>query len=472
MPHFSIKQKLLYFSAFYCVLIAIIMITIGFFSHQVEKSYLSKENVYQLVRFTQNARIEQKAYLQYHKEAHIQQLSSAFADMLSSLKNLHSTEEKVKKFKEDIATYQKTFDNVVETHRTLLKTRQQLDLYVKRIKDFTYQIFKGIVTEELKLRMSGVPIPNESIGLKMAVSRSLNAILELCNLYQRFLIEGQPTYLDEFNTLVQERIDDHLVPLRNFAKNPKNAAYKAIAQSIEEAFQLCKAIPEISKNAFASQSKSIQMLDKIDSRISFNADALLAEANTHNDASKTTAFIFFALMTIVGIGLAVTLGIVTNGMISEALQSFLQATKTLCVGDLTTRFRVVSQDEVGITARQLNAFVESFQVIVRDFEENAHTIHSASSELQECANDLHSDIKAMELLATEMAQLSQSAPPQDRTQSIQFPTDVADKILKIAQEIHLTASQAVKHDFSFAEISENLISVSANLRKKIRQFKI
>jgi methyl-accepting chemotaxis protein len=113
----------------------------------------------------------------------------------------------------------------------------------------------------------------------------------------------------------------------------------------------------------------------------------LSQVNTAIKSAQNTAFIQIGVMATVGILMV----LIVMGVISKAVKRPIIEFEALAEdlasgeGDLTKRLPVVTNDEIGLTARAINSFIDKVGKIVADAKKSAGENAAVSSELSSTA---------------------------------------------------------------------------------------
>lgn len=440
----SIKKKLILFSVFYIVLIFAFLSTITISWKVIERSYKQKESVYQVVRFTQNARVAEKAYLKYQKELYEREMVMACLDILSALKALkgHVDGEKVALIQKDVRTYRQLFNNLIVAHEKMGKLREKMTDYLEQAQAITQCLSQ-------KEKNSGNALDRKE--LESILQANYELVLELNFFFQKFLLEGELSFLDAFVGSIHGKGENTLQALKVFQRTKTNVEEWPLLRQMQSILEGCQALPDIARDSFILETTSVQMMDQIGLRITLNADTLLAEAEALNANIKNRAIVSVLCLTFLGSTLAIGVGILFNRIITVGLNRVLAATHALAEGDLTTRIQVYTKDEIGQMALGFNTFIERLQKIIKEVDENTDILSSASSDLTDTSNNLTISIEKMNLRASKVAKTGS-----ELSGDVDFMADSAEEIS--------TASNNVAG--SIHDMSESIREVSEKCAKE------
>jgi len=116
-------------------------------------------------------------------------------------------------------------------------------------------------------------------------------------------------------------------------------------------------------------------------------------------------------------------------------------------GDLTTRLKVVSNDEVGELAKWFNIFMEKLQAIIKDVVDNTETISSSSAELSAISEQMSSGAEDTSAKTNAAASATEEMNATMNT--------IAATMEQASTNIGMVASAAEQMASSISEIAQN-----------------
>lgn len=108
------------------------------------------------------------------------------------------------------------------------------------------------------------------------------------------------------------------------------------------------------------------------------------ETSRDNASTAHTAVLFNTVLAVLGVVLAVGLGLFISRIITRPLKEGVEFAAAVSAGDLTRRLEMNRRDEVGTLADALNGMVENLRDVITRMSTASDTVSSAAAQL--CAN--------------------------------------------------------------------------------------
>ena len=162
---------------------------------------------------------------------------------------------------------------------------------------------------------------------------------------------------------------------RACAANPSDALREKLEKAMEKVDE-----------ANAVMKKSLYKLVDINAKV-----ANTAVINGINDADENE--LIMSLATILGVVLALVFGLIISSSIVKPLKATMAMLSIAAEGDLSTRLKNDSKDELGLMAQAFNAFMTQLQNSMRNISSGAAILTSSSTELSAVANQVSSGVK-------------------------------------------------------------------------------
>lgn len=444
----TIKRKLMLFAAFYVVLVFLFLATVTVAWNNIADSYRKKETIYQVVRFAQNARIAEKSYLRYRQKRHEAELVDACVSILSAidkLKNSSAESKTVSDIRLGIKTYRQLFNNLVVVHGKMTLLHEKMTGVLDQTENINLAIGK--------LKTAVPPLSNLAKKVR-------EYILELNVVFQQFLIVGELRILDKLSNIATN-VGAELLNSSTLRSNIiSDANIFPFAKQLQIIIEWSRAISNEAKELHLEETDTVDKMDKLGSKISLNADVLLAESEASNSEIKKTAIWLVLFLSIAGSILAVVVGILFNQIISSALTKVLIATHSLADGDLTTRIEVSGRDEIGQMASGFNKFIERLHNIIKEVDANTDILSSASADLTDTSNNLTMSVDKMNSRASKVSRAGN-----ELSSDVDFMAASADEISSAANNV---SSSIHEMSESIKEVSEKCAKES-EIAKKANQ---
>ncbi|OOM74100.1 methyl-accepting chemotaxis protein 4 [Clostridium puniceum] len=208
-------------------------------------------------------------------------------------------------------------------------------------------------------------------------------------------------------------------------------------------------------------TNKIEFLDKELESISENAN------NDYNNSQLVyrSASIESIAMTVLGLLIAIVLGVLISTTISAQIKKIVIVAKALGENDLSKTVDIDNKSETGILAEALNQSIINLRVLVKEISEGANDINSVSQELATTTEEISSKMEvvneAVKQVALGAEQLSATTEEINATtENISVNIiEVADKAIKgneSAKNIEIKAGEFRKTAENSSDTSEKL----------------
>ena len=179
-------------------------------------------------------------------------------------------------------------------------------------------------------------------------------------------------------------------------------------------------------------------------------------------------------------GMIVVAAFFVGRLIVAPIQRVTKALSELAEGDgdLTFRLRVESEDEVGMLAQEVNAFLGRMQTVIREVSDNASTLSSASDELARISDRLVENGTSVSEGATAVAERTHEVSTsveavanaaQEATRNVSAVSNSTDQMSQNMAQVSLAAeavaSNAVEVEGSIRDISDAMATIRGNTEK-------
>jgi methyl-accepting chemotaxis protein len=212
--------------------------------------------------------------------------------------------------------------------------------------------------------------------------------------------EEQVAGIVELRSLMKSLLSLHLIKLREESQSrlnhlPDTESWKKTESTIRLIMMNYK------KGNYGLDAKDFfsnitLTIDEIGNIIQDELNIIRTQTEQIMSDARSKMMIMLAFVIIV-LTLIVALGLVLSRMIVKPVDRMNSMLLDIAEGegDLTKRLEVASSDELGEMAEHFNQFIEKIQMIVREIEQNARTLSSASSELSAVAGQTASGVQNM-----------------------------------------------------------------------------
>ena len=325
-------------------------------------------------------------------------------------------------------------DNDTELYQKMtipISMMADISTYFQRVRINTREILLAETAEDVKMYENKMNLYRDSIASIGTRFEKLIVSDEMKSAWAEFL---------------QTRVDygADLDQLVNLAKQGK----------VSEATSLIKGNMEKTSRAEMDVINKIVEMKKIDAKAKSDLNTEMADAASSN---------MIALI-IVGILLAIGLGIFISRMISNALIKGVGFAETLASGDLTQRLDIDQKDEVGMLAGALNQMVEKLKEVVESVMAASENVSSGSLELSSSSEEMSQG-------ATEQASAAEEASSsmEQMVSNIKQNADNAQQTEKIALKSSEDANQGGKAVIETADAMKEIAGKISIIEEIARQ---
>jgi len=180
------------------------------------------------------------------------------------------------------------------------------------------------------------------------------------------------------------------------------------------------------------------ILDLLESTISRNALDTIDNSKHYSSWSKLCT----AILVLIGLTLAVIVGLMVATSISNPLQVVVQATEALATGDLTKNVVIErGASEVQNMVRGMNQAIEGLKSLIIGINEKAETLAVASRELKEASADTGQSANQVAKAMEELAKAS-SEQTEQINQAVETINLLAGLVRKVSTDTEMIATSS------------------------------
>jgi len=475
----SLRTKLLLLSGMALSLVGFVIAVGVYFNGRIDAAHSLQVEIFRASEDVQQARIAEKAYLQFYDQAfaaslreHLEQANTRLAKLATE----HDID--VAALQTSLAAYGEKFTTVTRLHddNTLLSADMKRDLAsvtadLKEIED-------AIRGREFDLQMEGESLSDNEINLLSLVRDSSNLALRLQNSQQRFLLSNEASYIAAFQDFFREIGQGFLAGLEQFSAATGEADYIEPAREARRLLTANATQLEKSRDLFIQQNATVMHLDGIGEQLAAASDQLLATGAKLKEHARSTAVLVISVASALGALLFLVFSWLVMRSIIRPLRKGIELAETIQAGDLSRRMEVHGSDEIGRLADALNKMADSLEekaafaerIAAGDLSHEVHlssdrdTLGKALKTMLEKLNGIFGTIQqASEQVAygsTRVAESSQSLS--------QGATESASSLEEIAATMNELASQTRTNAENAAEANQ-LTSVAQDAAQKGNQ---
>ncbi|WP_459482495.1 methyl-accepting chemotaxis protein [Clostridium saccharoperbutylacetonicum] len=280
---------------------------------------------------------------------------------------------------------------------------------------------------------------NQNPGLEKEISNYSAETDELLNTYEKnFLTEEQKPILEKLKKDLQE-----------FRSIYNDVIKLADQQDFEKSKVRFTEIATARANVFKGLDDLIQINEEL-------------AANSHNQNSHAynSSLYFILTVVIIGLALSIIIGTFISVIISKQLKQVLNFAEAIGEGDLTKKIAIDSRDEIGRLSKALNKAGEHIKELITKIVISAEKINSSSGDLsattEEISSMMNTSGEATETIAKGAQDLSAT------TEEVHASMD------EIARDTHDLADKAEDSKTSGDEINKRAIEIKQKATENIK----
>ncbi|WP_440056536.1 methyl-accepting chemotaxis protein (plasmid) [Pseudoalteromonas sp. T1lg65] len=296
---------------------------------------------------------------------------------------------------------------------------------------------QAMVSVATAIKRNGSLIGVQSLDVTLGTLTDIVSNIRLGETGYLLLLDAKGTVLADPKNKASnfKHIDDLDTPIFNAIKNAGSKPYLTIETGEKT----------VDAKIYRSDELGWQFVAVIDE------EEILASSYNMSMSIAFIALIMLILFIIIAIVMANKI-VEPIEMVSDGLKEIAQGE-----GNLSKRLKVISKDEIGELASWFNKFLDSINVLVKDIQNNAHTLNSAANKSQRSINDIRT-------LCHNQAEGSSKAA--NTTESVEH---IAQEINHCCQQALDDISTADEHAKQGSDIIESTVSQVAKLNNSLAE---
>lgn len=358
----TIKMKLIFLCAMGLSLLAAVLSIGLFFNRQIDTAHKLQLDISMIAQQVQQARIAEKAYLQFYKEEHIERLNQTVDAATGSLQEVADKSDlSLSGFKTLLLEYKSSFSQVVGLHHENDDLNAEMIQLLDRVTVLVNKVQDDIQMREFELQMEGESLSSAEINLLSLTRDARNLALTLRSSLQQFLLTGDPALIDGFATHLKENGLMALSGLQQFATSTGRPDYVSTANGFRKGIEGGAELLNQSRDLFLQEQTTVASLDTIGGNLKSGAEAMLQQSAQIMQQEKTQAFTYIGIISAVGIILFLIVSMLINRSITKPLGQAIDLATTIKNGDLSQRLHLKTSDEVGQLCAALDRMADSLE---------------------------------------------------------------------------------------------------------------
>jgi len=298
---------------------------------------------------------------------------------------------------------------------------------------------------------------SDSISVK-AKTKFTNLIAEQAAFIKSFKILETSEDIKHYNEIMQGQIIDDVNKMREIILNSTTNSEFGVDPSVW----------------FSTITKKINLLKEVEDKLSVD----LIEHIHHIEDSENSALIKLIIFGVIIIVFAGIIALLVGMFITKSLSNILATAKDLSSGDgdLTKRLTIVSHDEIGDVAIEINNFIDKVQSTIDLVKQGSNENASISEQLHGSSENVKSNIThesdIIQSATKDIAHISSSLlssvnEAQANYQQIETASsdlkEANKKINELSEKINITSSTEQELAGKLEELSTNAIEIKSVL---------
>ncbi|WP_370572297.1 methyl-accepting chemotaxis protein [Methanomethylovorans sp.] len=444
----NVKIKKLLIASFAVILLLTTIVAYTGYSgmSDIKTSAEITEDMNNLVKYSEDARITEKNYQLRRDTTYVIQMNELFDSMTAQIsesrqdftdsadkQKMDDAQKAVDSYDQAFTTYvqleneQKTIDNtLIEKENTLNEVT--IKMYEDQMQQYSEMIEQNADAAALQDRV-----------LKAEDSSTISKWnLEARNDRLGFMMNEEQQYVDNVN----QKMDAIITLASDLKSRYKQQKNKDDADAVIIAATAYKT--EFSgyvANEKKKDDAEIQMVDAARTVKSIS-EAALTDQNEKMQKEMSTALMVLSLISLIAIILGISVALLISRMISKPVDEMLEAANKIAEGNLLVQINNTSENELGQLSTALGTMATNLRKIVTEVKDGSSKVASTSQELSAASEEMTSGAGQISDVVADIAKGSQSQSiraeevsraMKDMTANVQDVASNAQKVASAAQ---------------------------------------
>ncbi len=471
-PTLTLKARLMQLAGIAIVLpFCIILVGLIFFQ-RIESANSDRRVVMQIAQSLQEARVAEKAYLQFYKSSYQSDLLAACTKGRNLLATIFLGDAG-----DELALaldrYQEQFSSVVTLHQESAQLSEQIHQQVFSVQEQLDALARSLQEKEFELVLEGETLSRNENSLLTSCREAKIVSLLLISKLQDLFLTGRQGYVAEFDEFMSRYGKSVLAALVQFSEESGNEEFVKAIEGYPETIEKARVSFGQVEDIFCKEQSTVGELDEIGGRILAQAEEQLEQAHGHAQAAKTQSVTLIGIVTTSGLLLMVVTSIMVMRSITKPLEVTTEVLRDIAQGegDLTRRLTVRSQDEIGQMSGYFNQFTEKLQTIIKRLSLQATDLTGATAQMSQSTHQMADRAVHMNRQSQDAAgstqtineTLSQITGSSQQMSGIMNSASTAmDQMAESIAEVARSAEQA-------AEVARNATTLAEDSESNIKQ---
>lgn len=276
----SLRAKvLLYAVANFAVII--VLLAIGSTSYlSIQSAAGDQLRAQSAMRAIQEARIAEKAYLQFYAENHAANLRQVVDGLHKRLEKgeLSLSGDRDERLSSNLQAYAQSFEQVVTARSEVVAVHERFAGHLAAAAAEVQIIREGIVEHAFDLSLEGEDLPPYEANLQAATRDAHAFLAEMEVGYLNFHLYGERRFVDSFAAFYEQRKSEVFNALISYSQGINNEGYVAAGKTFQEFAAAAAGMVEESAIIFARENAAVAELDRIGRAFTGLVDEAVREA--------------------------------------------------------------------------------------------------------------------------------------------------------------------------------------------------
>jgi nitrogen fixation/metabolism regulation signal transduction histidine kinase len=368
--NFNLKFKLNSFTIINTVVTLGIILLGANLYYKIKDSYTNREFMMDFNVKVQEARISEKAYLQFYEVGFVNNLFSKVDEINKNLAIANIEIEYKQKLTEQLNNYKSIFSKVIELHEKNVQLNQGMLDKIKDLNHGIVKIYSELAEKENQLQMEGTNLQPTEATLVTVTSELNNLILTLRLTFIELLRTGDVNILKDFYLQFNDKFASLAAALEMLTIDVNNGAYKQIGIDMRGKFTNLKSSLEIAKNFLLQQKQTIVDLDVLGNTLNQTINNLLQKELIDTEKRINVIVWVILLVILVSIFASIVYATLLSKNIIHTLIKVVNFAEEVGKGSFNKQLQCMQKDEFGRLSMSLNKMAVNLEKNKKDQEEN------------------------------------------------------------------------------------------------------
>lgn len=472
----NVKIKKLLIASFAVILLLTTIVAYTGYSGMtsIKTSAEITEDMNNLVKYSEEARIAEKNYQMRGEATYISEMNELFGSMTEQIAESRQdfTDSADKQKMDDAQNAVDNYDQAFTTYVELENGQRTIENALIEKENALNEVAVKMYDDQMQQYSEMIEQNANAAALQDRVLKAEDAStinkwsLEARTDRMNFIMSEEQQYADNIN----QKMDDIIALASDLKSRYKQQKNKDDADAVIIAATAYKAqFSEYVANEKKKDTAETQMVEAARTVRSIS-EAALADQNEKMQKEMSNALMILSLMSLIAIILGISVAFLISRMISKPVSEMLEAANKIADGDLTIKIGNNSENELGQLSKALSTMVSNLHKLVSEVQLSSTKVASTSQELSAASEEMTAGTGQISEVVVDIARgaKDQSLRAQEVSRAMKDMTanvqDVANNAQKAATAAHgsseLLGDVSKQSEQLLAQISEIQVAVS------------